>query len=800
LSRITLIRSPQGESRLQTEDYPLTIGGGPQAAIRIPGEDDPVAFIGQEQGHAFVQPADGATPLWHNHQRLSASAWLKSGDQLQIGAWRVLWQIKGDQISITIAEDDPDSAGPRPLTPPASPPPIPAPQTPGRPRPAPGTRHGFRWLLLSAFLVLVLAAAFVIFSSTLTLEIEPEPEELTLRGFPPALLLENRALALPGRYTLHASRPGYLELAASIDVAFGQDRIHQFRLEKAPGRLSLTSIPAGARLFVDGSAAGATPLQDLELAPGRHRIRLEAPHHLPAEQELEIIGMGQAQTLNLVLAPNWAPVTLQSDPAGADVMEADRGLGRTPLTTQLDAGEHRLELRKPGYKIHSVSIQIAAGEPRTLPLIRLEELDGTLRLVTRPAGGVVTVDDQYQGRTPLQLQLSPRQTHSVRITKTGFAPQRKNIELRPGEDRELSLELKQEYGTVFLSVRPADAELLVDGKRKGPAVTRLRLSTRPHRIELRKKGYVPYRATVTPRSGISQNVEVVLKPASGGKATRNPKADVLTTAAGQRLKRVQPRGPVTLGASRREPGRRSNENLRQVLLTRPYFIATREVTNGEFRRFRGTHGTREQSGLNLNRDNQPAVNVSWDDTARYLNWLSAQDSLPPAYEERNGRMRLVRPVGTGYRLPTEAEWAYAARYAGRSKAAQYPWGERRFPPTRVQGNYADESARPHLPVVIEDYTDGHALSAPAGSFDPNPIGLYDMDGNAAEWCLDYYSIYPGVTSTPVKDPLGPEDGRHHVIRGSSWRDASITELRLSYRDYGDKPRNDLGFRIARFAQ
>ena len=801
MNRITLIRDPQGEHRFHPEDYPLTIGGGAGAALRIPGEDKPVAFIGQEQGHAFVQPADGATPVWHNHQHLGSSVWLKSGDRLQIGAWIVLWQIKGDQITITVLEDDADPARMRPLIPPASPPPVPAAQTLGHhPLPAGGPRHGLRWALFAVFLVLVVTAAFVLFSSTLTLEIEPEPEELALKGFPPTLVLDNRAVALPGRYRLHASRPGYLALTAPIEVRFGEDQTHQFHLEKAPGRLSLTSTPAGARLFIDGSPSGATPVQDLEVPPGRHSIRLEAPHYLPVEQELEVIGMGQTQTLNLVLAPNWAPVTLQSEPAGAEVMDGENSLGQTPLTTQLDAGEHRLELRKPGYKIHSVTMQIAAGEPRTLPLIRLQELDGTLSLITQPSGGVVTIDEQYRGRTPLELELSPRERHAVRITKTGFAPQRQSIELRPGERREISLALKAEYGTVFLSVRPADAELLVDGRHKGTAVSRLRLPTRAHRIELRKKGYIPYKTTVTPRSGISQNLEVVLKAAGGQKRARDPRADQITTASGQRLKRVQPKGPVTLGASRREPGRRANENLRQVLLTRPFYIGTREVTNGEFRRFRSTHDSNGKSGLNLNRDDQPAVNLSWDDTARYLNWLSKQDDLPPAYEDHNGRMRLVRPVGTGYRLPTESEWAYAARYAGRNSAAQYPWGERRFPPGRAQGNYADESARPHLPLIIDGYKDGHGVSAPGGSFAPNPIGLYDMDGNVAEWCLDYYSVYPGGTTQPLNDPLGPEDGRHRVVRGSSWRDASITELRLSYRDYADKPRNDLGFRIARYAQ
>jgi len=75
-----------------------------------------------------------------------------------------------------------------------------------------------------------------------------------------------------------------------------------------------------------------------------------------------------------------------------------------------------------------------------------------------------------------------------------------------------------------------------------------------------------------------------------------------------------------------------------------------------------------------------------------------------------------------------------------------------------------------------------------------------MGGNVAEWVHDYYTIYPAASTAVETDPLGPQDGQYHVIRGSSWMDSTISELRLTYRDYGDKARPDLGFRIARYAE
>ena len=87
-----------------------------------------------------------------------------------------------------------------------------------------------------------------------------------------------------------------------------------------------------------------------------------------------------------------------------------------------------------------------------------------------------------------------------------------------------------------------------------------------------------------------------------------------------------------------------------------------EVTNAEYRVFRGSHRSGTAGSHSLDGDPQPAVNVSWEDAVGYLNWLSQQDGLPPAYERDGDRWRLVTPPTTGYRLPTEAEWAYVARH------------------------------------------------------------------------------------------------------------------------------------------
>ena len=88
-------------------------------------------------------------------------------------------------------------------------------------------------------------------------------------------------------------------------------------------------------------------------------------------------------------------------------------------------------------------------------------------------------------------------------------------------------------------------------------------------------------------------------------------------------------------------------------------------------------------------------------------------------------------------------------------------------------------------------------AAPVGTYAPNRLGLYDMSGNVAEWINDFYEI---PAEAAVVDPLGPETGEYHVIRGSSWMHGTITDLRISFRDYGLDGRQDVGFRVARFAE
>jgi formylglycine-generating enzyme required for sulfatase activity len=597
------------------------------------------------------------------------------------------------------------------------------------------------WRIVAGALAALLVAGFLFGARLVEVHVEPAPERLSVRGLPHLGWGATRLL-LPGGYTVRAEREGYRPLEASLQVTSDRTQVARFSLERLPGRVVVETSPArGVRVFVDAAERGTTPLGPLEIAAGEHEVSLRAEGYTTFTTRLSVAGGGEEQTLRATLVADRAPV---------------------------------------------------AEKPATVPPSRPQPQPGRLRLASEPPGAAVTVDGEFRGETPVEITLAPRGEHAVRLTKPGHEAAEQKVTLDLGEERSLSLVLAARLGDVAVSAEPADAEVVVDGEARGRGSQTLRLTAAPHEIEVRRSGYETHKVTVTPRPEFPQAVNVRLRRLQDTKAA--PPRRVL--AHGHELRLLGP-GRFQMGASRREPGRRANEVLREVELQRPSYLAVTEVTNAQFRRFQAAHSSGRFSRHDLDADAQPVVSVTWEQAAEYCNWLSAQAGLPPAYASQGGKLVATRPLGVGFRLPTEAEWSRAARYPD-GGPLKYPWGAS-LPAPAGAGNYADESARPLAPVVLQGYDDRYPVSSPVGTFRPNALGFYDLGGNVAEWVHDVYAI-PAADAPPERDPVGPAAGELHVILGSSYLQGTVTELRLSYRDYATRPRPDVGFRVARYAE
>ena len=810
MTAILRINGFEGVHDLSAPDLPLAIGVSHDESLLFGtlAESTVVAWLGDKEGEIFLQPVAGPRSVQLNGSTLEESAWLAAGDTIGIGRQviRVASTAGALVLSPFEAESTHQTGNPAvsamegPVKGSSTEPNI----TPVRPI-GPVRERNTRGLkaLFALFALLLVGVVFVVAAAPVRVTVTPKPDSVSLNGFWPTIPFVGRYLALPGQYWVKAEKSGYRKFEQLIDVELGSELEIQFKLIELPGYLDVISYPvASAAVFIDGKEAGLTPLKSLEVDAGRHELRVVADRYLPFKETIEVRGKGSRQTKEVTLLPGWGTLEIASDPSGAEVLLNGAGVGVTPLRVEPMDGNHRIELRKNGWKPLSSDVRVKANETVKLPLFQLEKVDGVLKLATSPPGAAVTVNGELRGPSPITLALRSGQDHKVTVDKAGYKTVSRTVRLDGYNPNSLEIELTAEYGIVFLNTRPAGARLNVDGKDAGSASQRLRLSTAPHQLEITKPGYKTHSVTVTPRQGMSKSLEVRLETIRSSQS--KVMANETKTAVGQMLRLIQISKPTQfrLGASRREAGRRSNETQHRVELTRPFFMSEKEVTNKEFRRFKAQHDSGTEKGVSLNEPNQPVGSVPWDDAARYMNWLSQQEGLPPAYSEKNGKMMAVEPMTTGYRLPTEAEWVFAARYEGgqrsTDKPLKYPWGPK-MPPPRKSGNYADDTASGRLPVIIRGYSDGYLCAAPVGQFPPNKAGFFDLGGNVAEWIHDYYYVYTGGSKQVLRDPMGPKTGDLHGVRGASWRHGSITQLRLSYRDYTLKPRNDIGFRIARYA-
>jgi formylglycine-generating enzyme required for sulfatase activity len=766
-----IIRDPTGTREHLLEAHPLLVGDGQGAAAAA------IALAGERP---FVQPLSEEVAVFLDQSRLGASHWITERQALAIGELNIDLAWSTDQLVLTSDREIPVLAAGHQdglvLQTPID--------TPLR------RQHRVAGpLVLLTLTLLGLALWYVLSARMLQLQIEPLPDRLSLDGTVPVLPVADGYLAQPGTYTLRAERSGYHPLITEIEVGDAPNQRVALRLDPLPGYVSVaTPGVQGAQLLINGDPVGITPLGELELEPGEYELRLRADRYVERVDTIRVEGLGVRQELSFSLTPAWAPVRVESATPGAELWVDGEPLGALPLTVELSAGPRELEVRAPGHKPWQDRLEVLPDQPQSLNIGTLAPADGRLRVTSRPPGANVAVDGRYAGRTPLTLSVSPGEQHELTLNKRGYRTAARKLRLDPAEQRDLGIALAAETGTVRLQVDPDDALLFVEGRRLGTAQGAHALPSVPPLLEIRRKGFEPEQLWVTPRPGLEQTLVVNLRrkgtPVTGALPARIEAPD------GTEMVLIRP-GTFTMGASRREPGRRANETLRRIELTRPYYLATTEVTNAQFQRFKPEHRSGSFQALSLDDARQPAVNVTWADAAAYCHWLDTQA----------GGRKFGAAGGTpdaGYRLPTEAEWAWAARYAGRTETARFPWGES-LPPPSPSGNFADRSVAAVLASTLEDYDDGYAATAPPARFAPDPSGIFDLAGNVAEWVHDFYAIQPPSDTAANRDPSGPADGKHHVIRGSSWMQASVSALRWSYRDYGSEPRPDVGFRCARDA-
>ena len=799
------LRDPLGERSVDA-GAGLAIGG-PGCAIALPGlaAGETLGQIALRDGALVLDAPTGGIRC--NGQSVHGSVALATGDVIEAGEARIFCEATGGAHALRI-----DHLVGNPTSPPtelegedlaeipavAPPRAIPevdfrAPEA-GRP-PLAGTARKRSWRWLVAVAVAAGAVLWYLMSVVpVEFRVDPRDTKVGLADTPGEFRIGNRLYALAGAHELLAEHAGYKPLRRNVTFRSAAAAPLVLVLEKLPGELRVLTGSVRGKVFIDGQEAGETGAP-LRVAPGRHALVVRAARYLDGASDVQIEGAGKQQELRIELTPAWAKLTVESRPTGASVALDGQAVGATPLAIDADAGRHEITISDPKFRTWRTELLVKANEPQHIGPVELGLPDGTLNVRSTPSGADVTVSGRYRGRTPLAVELASGIAQEVVVQAEGYAAATEQVRVGPSEKRTLDVRLKAERVAVNVRGEPVDADLWIDGVARGKAVQKLELTPLEHRIEVRKSGFEPFVVELKPQAGFEQLVEYRLRTPVQARADRFP--PVIHSATGYTLD-LMPIGTYEMGSPRRDPGRRTNETQREVKLVRLFYLGVAEVTNAQFRQFHPDHNSGLFKDRTLDLDKHPAVNVTWTDAAAFCNWLSAKDGLPEAYEKRGDSFALKSPATSGYRLPTEAEWEWVARYDRGNATRRFPWGASLPIPPRA-GNYADASAAAVLDVVLPGYQDGFAVTAPVGSFGPDALGLEDLGGNVSEWVNDSYSLNLDLGPS-VTDPPGPATSGVHTVRGSSWMTAQIAELRLTYRDYSGDKRADLGFRVARYAE
>ena len=544
-----------------------------------------------------------------------------------------------------------------------------------------------------------------------------------------------------GTYTYKVIAKDYHPTEGRITVDdINQKKVVNVSLKQAFGWIDISgSSVDGAIVYIDNKMVGKAPLKSDKVASGVHNVKIVKQMYRNYESSVTVTD-GAVAELRPVLAADFETVTLTTD-ADSEIWINEQQRGTGSWTGDLGTGSYIVECRKPNHRTTSETITVSPGMSVTkISLKSPQPIYGVLSIMSAPGNAEAWLDGKNIGLTPIYLPQILIGSHTLKLTKSGCADWTGNVNVAEGQIAEINATLQSGAPVTFTS-NVASAQLYLDGVLLGPANGTYDVAFGSHTIVCKAAGKKDLTKNITiSQTGINRTVDC--------RFGATPKTITVNGVSFDMIK-VEG-GTFTMGATSEQGNdAESDEKPTHKVTLSDYYIGETEVTQALWQAVMGNNPSSFKGNSN------PVESVSWDDCQEFIRKLNSLS-------------------GRTFRLPTEAEWEFAARGGNKFKGYKYSGSKNINGVAWYKNNSGSKT---------------HAVKTKS----PNELGLYDMTGNVWELCQDWYGSYSSNAQT---NPKGPSSGSGRVLRGGCWAgDARYCRVSDRGRNSPDHRYNVFGLRL-----
>ncbi|MGN0033523.1 MAG: SUMF1/EgtB/PvdO family nonheme iron enzyme [Candidatus Limimorpha sp.] len=508
-------------------------------------------------------------------------------------------------------------------------------------------------------------------------------------------------------------------ISGEVTITDGEPISIEKRMKPAFGLIKITSEPEnGATVFVDNMKVGVTPYTTERLSVGEHNVSVLKEMYKPQTITVNV-SEGLTSDAIMIMQPNFATVNV-STTDDADIFIDGEKKGKGQWSGRLFYGYHLLEARKDFHRTSSLSLNLPIGITKDITIPNPDPIFASIEMNTMPQGAKILIDNDLRGISPCVISDVLIGNHVITVEKEGWSTVEHRITLKEGDALSLNDSLPSGRDVTITTNAQGD-KIYTDGRYIGDSPVKTNLTIGEHRVKAERNGMAIEKQLI-----VTENNDDVF----------NISFDMIVSVNGVTFEMVRvDGGKFKMGATAEQKKFAENDESRTHNVTlNDYYIGKYEVTQSVW------NAVMDNDQSAFKGPNRPVERVSWNDCQEFIR-------------------RLNEATGKNFRLPTEAEWEYAARGGKKSHGFRYSGSDKIDEVAWYSENSGNET---------------HDV----GQKKPNELGIYDMSGNVWEWCSDWY--LKKYKRKSQKNPIGPNEGSNKVFRGSCWNN-NANSCRVSNR-------------------